>query len=303
MKRVLPFLLLIVCITRAQAAPKGEALLRAMMQAERTISYSATETIARAGASSVVARLRRQGIKRRLEYSAPPIMKGDVLVDNGQIVWRFHKAENSAVKTKTAGSTSTTDIDSIRRRFEAKTKGQATLIGRKAWVVAIMPRGKSQVLRKMWIDDKTKIRLRAERFDARGNRVETWALSNLKIGKISAASFNYIPPRGTIVTNAGTLFLRLNQAKRQANWLRAPTKLPRGYAFESAIIDERKNEAWLRYSSGTRRFSIFQQHTSDAGSTPFKRAGRGWYWQKGGNRYLIAGLPQAQAQIVAKSVK
>jgi outer membrane lipoprotein-sorting protein len=303
MKRFLLFSGLLLFLLRAEAAPRGEDLLRAMMNAERTVSYSATETMTSLDGPTIVAKVQRKGIKRRVEYSAPPIMRGDLQVDDGKIVWRFHKSENSAIKTQTTGRRSTRDVEAMRRRFDAKTQGQTIVANRKAWVVAVTPKGKSQVLRKFWVDDQTKIRLRAEMLDGRGQRVETRALSNVKIGHVPDAAFRFILPRGADVTNAGTLYTQLGQARRSTPWLRLPTNLPRGYAFESAVVDEKKNESWLRYTNGIRRFSIFQQHTDSNASKELARAGEGWYWQKSGNRFLIAGLTEAQAKLVAQSVK
>jgi outer membrane lipoprotein-sorting protein len=303
MKRVLCPVLFLLFTSYAHAAPQGDDLLRAMWNAERSVSLSATETLARAGAPTVVSNVQRKGEKKRVAYSAPAILKGDVLVDNGQTVWRFHRAENSAIKTQTAPRASAGDRSARFRRFSAQMQGETKIIGRRAWIVALMPRGQTRVLRKLWVDQQTKIRLRIERFDDSGKRVEAWSLSNLKFEKIPDEAFQYTPPRGAEVTNAGVLYQRLNQAQRATNWLRVPRKLPRGFGFESAIVDEEKGEAWLRYSSGTRRFSIFQQRTKDQSPATLKPVGSGWYWKKNGNRFLIAGLPEAQANLVAKSVK
>jgi outer membrane lipoprotein-sorting protein len=303
MKRLLLFSGLLLFLLRAEAAPRGEELLRAMMNAERTVSYTATETMTTLGAPTIVAKIQRKGIKRRVEYSAPPIMRGDIQLDDGATVWRFHKAENSVVKTRTEGDKSTRNVAELRRRFDAKTQGQTKIGGRKAWIVAVSSKGKSQVLRKFWVDDKTKIRLRAEMFDNRGQRIETRSLSNVRIGNVPDSAFRFSPPRGADVTNAGTLYTQLGQARRSTSWLRLPTNLPRGYAFESAVVDDMKNESWLRYTNGVRRFSIFQQHTDSDASKGIARVDGGWYWQKSGNRFLIAGLPEAQAKSVAQSVK
>jgi hypothetical protein len=98
-------------------------------------------------------------------------------------------------------------------------------------------------------------------------------------------------------------YSRLKDAQHAASWLRPPTKLPAGYVFDSAEIDGKAKEAWLRYKSEKNRFSIFQQHTREANNVEFRQEGEGWYWQDGKDRFLIAGLPEAQAKQVAESVK
>lgn len=284
----------------AYAAPNGESLMQAMMQAERSVSYTATETITQTGGATVVASLKKSGGKKLLQYTAPAIMRGDVLVDNGQSLLRYHRAEKSAVKTRTANRRSAPDLKAIRARLATTVQGPYTLNGRKTWMVTLTSRANKRVLRKVWVDDQKKIRLKAQYFNDNGKVRETSVLSNLKFGPVDAKVFQWAPPAGTKITNAGTLYSQLRRAQGQASWLRAPSRLPAGYAFESVVLNSA--DAWLRYSNGTRRFSIFQQRISDTKTTSLRRAGSGWFWQKGGNRFLIAGLPQSQAAAVAASV-
>lgn len=284
----------------AHAAPSGEDLLRAMMQTDKTASYSATETTTRAVGATTVARLQKSGGKKRLEYSQPAVMRGDVLLDDGKNLWRYHRAESSAVKTKTSRAAAP-DWDAMRGRFSASVQGKAKLNGRAAWVVVVSPKKGVAHKTKIWIDDQTKIRLRLQRFDGKGKTLETIALSDLKFKAIPGNAFHWTPPKGTQVTHAGTLYDRLEIARRNAGWIAAPTQIPVGYAFESVVVNT--SDAWLRYSNGTRRFSIFQQRVAQSGNTSLKRAGSGWFLQKGKNRFLIVGLSKAQAQSVAQSVR
>lgn len=272
-----------------------------MMQAERSVSYSATETTTRAGSATLVARVQKSGGKKYLEYSAPAIMRGDVLVDNGQTLLRYHRAEKSAVKTQTASRRPLPSEHALRTRLTVTTQGPSTFAGRKAWIVTLVSREKKRVVRKVWLDDKTKIRLKAELFGEGGKIRETTTLSKIKFGAINAKVFAWTPPRGTEITHAGTLYTQLRFAQKEAAWLRAPSRLPAGYAFESAVVNSA--DAWLRYSNGARRFSIFQQRTGDTKTTAFRRAGSGWFWQKKGSRFLIAGLNQSQAAAVAAAIR
>jgi len=77
--------------------------------------------------------------------------------------------------------------------------------------------------------------------------------------------------------------------------------VPAGYAFESAVVD--KGEAWLRYSSGAGRFSIFQERVSDGKTKAARKVDGGLYWQRGGSRFLAVGLPENIARRVAQSMK
>jgi hypothetical protein len=111
------------------------------------------------------------------------------------------------------------------------------------------------------------------------------------------------PLDGVEVVDSSAKYSRLKDAEHAASWLRPPTKIPAGYSFESTEIDGKAKEAWLRYKSEKNRFSIFQQHTTEEKTVEFQPAGEGWYWQDGKDRFLIAGLAEAQAKQVAESVK
>lgn len=296
-------LLAIAHVARAQSDTRGTELLRAMLNAERTLSYTATETTTRQGGATTVAHLQKSQGKKRLEYSAPAIMRGDLLIDNGQVLWRYHRAEKSAVKTRTStrrANRSSRSAAQPRLSITAE-KQKSTLSGRSAWIVVITRSSDQKLLRKIWIDEQTKLRLRTQRFDNNGKIRETTTLSNIRLSTVPAHQFNWTPPAGVSVTNAGTLYSQLSAAQRNAPWLRVPSRVPAGYSFESAVIGT--NESWLRYSNSVNRFSIFQQRAQDQKTTPLRQAGRGWFWQRNGNRFLVAGISEAQAKIVAQSIR
>gem|GEM_PF-2216232 len=287
----------------AHAAPTGEELMRAMFQAERTVSYSATETVTRSGGATVVSRQQKSQGRKFIQYSAPAIMRGDVLVDDGQSLLRYHRAEKSAVKTQTANRQLPPDWNKMKARMAASVQGPYTLNGRRTWLVTVTSREKKRVVRKVWLDERMKIRLKAQSFDESGKVNETTTLSDLKFGPVDAKVFRWTPPAGTKITNAGTLYTQLRRAQNEATWLRAPSRVPGGYAFESVVVNNA--DAWLRYSNGTRRFSIFQQRIPDTKTTSLRSAGKTgstWFWQKNGSRFLIVGLTQSQAATVAAAI-
>ena len=80
----------------AQDAP---TLLRQMQNAEKTVSYQATQIVTRQGERQV-AKIWRDGPKRRIEWLAPSVRQGDILVDDGSNVWLYHRAENTVTQTK-----------------------------------------------------------------------------------------------------------------------------------------------------------------------------------------------------------
>jgi negative regulator of sigma E activity len=296
-------------MAQAQAqTPSGEALLRAMAQAEQNAEYVATRTVTRVGAQPMTMRVWRSGFRRRIEWQAPPVMRGDVLVDNGSIVWRYHRAENEAVATRsTVGDR---DLEQLSQRFDAKVQGSAEVSGRTAWIVNVSPRGQNRVVRRLWLDRATKIVLRTESFDAGGQRVETSSFNAIQFSKVGAEQFRWTPPRGAQVTRtSGTLWTHIAPAKRAAPWLQVPSQstLPRGYVVESAVVDTKaangQGEAWLRYTNGLNRFSIFQQRAPNAANKELQKVDGAWFWTSNGFRFLVAGLDEKSVQKLLNSLR
>ena len=289
------------------STPSGDVLLRDMIKAERTIQYSGVARMARQGGPTIVVSIWRNGVRRRLDYSAPQIMRGDVLVDDGSNVWRYHRADNTAVQTRSAVRTGASgmNLERIDRTFSVKVLGKATTAGRPAWLVTLAPRNGGQAGRKLWIDQQTKALLRVEQIGRAGGAGDSLVLQRVNFGPVPAAKFHWSPPPQAKVTRtSGMLFMQLAQARQAArSWLQLPHYIPRGYVFESAVVDSTKGEAWLRYTNGLIRFSIFQQRAPDGDSRPLRKVSGAWYWQRGGSRFLLVGPPVDQAGNIAASVR
>ncbi|MBV9866815.1 MAG: hypothetical protein JO316_15780 [Abitibacteriaceae bacterium] len=289
----------------AQAqTPNGTQLLQAMAQAERTVQYSGTSTVKRQGSRPITMRVWHSGIKRRLEFLEPPIRRGDLLVDNGEEVWSYHRSENTATRMR---ATALRGADAYGTGqiagFDARVLDKENVAGRAAWIVAVSRHGQAHVASKFWIDAATKARLRMEHYNSAGALVVTAGLQTVKLGAIPATQFAWSPPPGAKVTQtSGTLYNDLAQAHQAASWIQYPRSLPAGYAFESAVVDP-KGEAWLRYSNGLNRFSIFQQRVAENKITDLRQVSGGWYWQRGGSRFLAVGVPAADATKVAAGVR
>lgn len=287
-------------LTAGAATPSGTSLLQQMNQAEQTVPYSARQTTWRVGAPAVIAQVWDNGKKQRLEYQAPPINKGDIQLEDGTHIWRYHYSENGVVQTP-ASLRHSFDIKRFNQRYTAIFLGDSNIAGRPAWIVGIKEKNGSHYLRKYWIDIAKYLRLRAEYFGANGQRIETTQLGSIHFGSIPSSRFVWQTPAGAKVNYAGELYTHLSRAQQKASWLRVPRWLPAGYTFESAVINKTNNETWLRYSNGSRRFSIFEQRTSDTKSTSLQKVDGGWFWKKGGMRYLIAGLDKSDAKKLANS--
>ncbi len=263
-------------IARAQSA---DEILKGVRASENKVQLRATQVVQR-GASREVATLYRSGIKRRLEWSAPGVRAGDVLVDDGQTVTLFHRADNTAIQTQSAHRAPVVLSGDWKVSAPIQQNGRT---------VRVLSRDKG---REMTIDAKTNAILRVK------NGGEVTNLQNVDYGAVAPAKFQFSAPAGVqILKTEGRLFGDLGAARGFASWLQAPADLPAGYALESAIAG--KDEVWLRYSNGKKRFSLFQQKTSDS-DLALQKVNGAWFWRKNGLRFVATGAPENAVAAMAK---
>jgi len=258
------------------SAQETSNLLSEMTKSENAISYSATQT-----GSGGTARVYRSGRKRRLEWLAPSVKRGDVLVDDGTHVFLYHRAERSATKTDSRGF--------VLNFSAAGSVSPTTFAGRRAFLVPVSGR------RTLVIDAQTKALLAVR--GASGG----YALSNIRFGAVPESRFQFIPPQGVALTAFdGSLYANVNAAKRAARWLKTPAHLPSGWKFESAIVGQ--NSAWLRYSNGQNRFSLFEQPTTGGYLAP-RPVNGGTFWKNDGVRFLATGISGSALDELTQALK
>ena len=274
------FLLGAFALAATAATPHAHAqnattILNQMRAAEARAQYSGTLFIVRGGQRET-ATVWRDGAKRRWEWSAPALKKGDVLVDNGANLYLYHRSENSVTQTQ-----STSTLPNLGGGWNVAKSGNNF----------VLSRGNQ----KLTVDGARKILLRFE------NGGAVYALQNLVFGAQPASKFSFqTPARAKVVRSQGRLFADVSAARAQVNWLKAPTQLPAGYALESAIAAP--DEVWLRYSNGKSRFSLFEQK-SETGTVELTAVKGGYFWKTGGIRYLASGVAANTAGKLAASLK
>lgn len=271
-----------ILVIPAGAVPTGKNLLEDVTVAERRASFTATQVIKLGDGPREVAKIWRNANKKRVEWLEPEVRRGDVLVDDGTNAWLFHKAENTATQTKSAA------LPDYRNSTTVGVK-ETTLNGKPVYAMELSTGAL------LWVDKAKKVRLRLE------NGWSSVVLSDVKFGYVPPSRFKFETPAGARVTRTtGTLVNNLSTARKSASWLRAPSQLPTGYAFESAVVDA--GEVWLRYTNGRRRFSLFQQKGEGADVQPTK-VDNGWFWKQSGTRFLVTGAPASSVPILASSLK
>jgi hypothetical protein len=266
----------------AAHAQSAADVVREVNGAEARIAYSATQIVQRGGAREV-ARIYRSGVKRRLEWVEPSIKRGDFLLDDGQNVWLYHRADNSAIQTKSAGRARNLVPQGWKLGVPIQQNGR---------LVRVLTRGTG---RKILVDARTSVII--------GTRsgANATTLQNIRFGNIPDSKWQFVkPPSATVTRLDGTLFGNLNLARRRAPWLKVPAQMPANFRLESAVVGQR--EAWLRYTNGQKRFSIFEQK-ADAGEIGPRAVDGGWFWKRDNLRFLVTGAPASAIASMASSLK
>ena len=265
---------LVAVSARAQDAT---TLLGQMRAAESKARYNGTLFIVR-GSQRETASVYRDGNRRRWEWTAPDLKRGDLLVDNGANLYLYHRSENSVTQTQ-----STPLLPNLGSGWKVSTQADT-----KDYVL-------SRGAQKLVIDRDRKILLRFE------NGASVYALQDLKFGDQADAKFGFQSPKGAKITRSdGKLFVDIESARASVSWLKSPAQLPAGYALESAVAAP--DEVWLRYSNGKSRFSLFEQKAEGRTVPPTEVEG-GFFWKTGGIRYLASGVSAATAKSLAGSLK
>ena len=282
--------------SRVLAAPTTpQQLLMQARDAAQSVSFRATQTVQRPHRATETVKVWNGGGKRRYEFQAPAVRRGDVILDNGHDLWIYHRSDNGAVQTRSAKNKIS---EKTLQNLNVKRAGSATISGRPTIILDVAGR----THRKLWLDAKTRLPLRIERYNGK-TRVETTTLNNVRFGAVPSSIFSWKPPADAKITRTdGAYFSNLDAARRTASWLQFPRGAANGFAFESAIVDGARGEAWLRYTDGRQRFSMFQQRAPGADKAR-RKVGDVWFWQRGGSRFTIVGLSDAQAAAVIDGVK
>jgi outer membrane lipoprotein-sorting protein len=258
----------------AQAPTARDVLLRSLQQ-EGQYDYQGTQsTIVKNGAkqnqTDQIVTFKRPN-QLRIEYLAPPRLRGDVVIDDGVRTRRFaHK-----LGVVEEGPAVARAFDPKRRRQVARAvaTGQLQLAmldeeimaGRRAWVLDVTPTDPSRPRRRLWIDTEFGLPLRVLQTGP-GERISDTFYRQITFNPILPDGIMVLPaPPGTpsVQRRKGRL-VEIGEAERiaHANWgrLYQPRKLPPGVTLRLVQVLEFEGRpvVHLRYGDGVRGLSLFQ---------------------------------------------
>lgn len=257
----------------------------------------------------------KKGDKQYIEAIAPTSEEGSLIISNGVTLWEYsphthrvieRRLENKQMREQNKRKS----VALIASGVDIIENGEATVAGRRAFVATLKSKC-GQILRKYWIDTKTGVELRCDDYRD-GNKPYT----STRVTSISfaptyvAGMFDFIPPKGAVVTQAPkpTRRMALKNAEKLAGFdARLPSAVPPGYVLEGnnvAVTTYRgKITLWLTYTNGLDTFSLFQTKSSELSSQPCREQ-CAVQWCSHNLRFTLVGnLPTKCSDALVKSLQ
>jgi negative regulator of sigma E activity len=272
---------------RAQKAEKAVKLLQLSHRADNTQVYKATSrTMARFGERTmeVVAAVMRAPDRLSITYLNGE-RKGLHTGYNGNYFWRqANKAaplETYAKVDLSPSQMAAKRLDLTLKNYRARLLDTDSVDGHTADVVELRPRqlidGAQGPIKRLWIDQETKLTLRIDTYNHKGQLVMSEVLSDLQLGSNVPAQ-TFAPLQVLRVASQGPVLAQEMGADveqvEKATGIRPPrpTWLPPGFVFENVGVHHRNNAgspyraALSRYSDGVNVLTIFAIKKIEGGS-------------------------------------
>jgi outer membrane lipoprotein-sorting protein len=254
-----------------------------------------------------------------------------VVVSDGSTEWIYDKAKSRVWSGeppdpdyKQLGRDDESDL--LEANYEAAVSTGEAVAGRSTWLLELRSREGGAVGRRLWVDRRNGLILRAQVFEPEGGLTAETRFEEVKFTKRQKKSFfTFTPPPGAaVVKRLEPDFMALDQAKSASGLEpKTPGWLPSGYVFESLDVLQRggKNIIHYRFSDGINVLSLFQcppRVTLDFGGKPGERvllgSGRGtlaWTpegrvlgWSAGRSKFVLVGaVPPETLEKIADSVR
>lgn len=208
------------------------------------------------GDTALLREWRLPGGRYRIEYLSPPKLKGTVIVSDGKKRWRVVKGK--AIWEIDVSELTPERLDLLSENYRLTVLGATTVVGRKAWQIAIVPKVKGKPHHKFWIDSEHGVILKGEVLDEKGLPIAFMSVTELEFlapTKFPTSLFS-VPKEAA--TNSPK---QLTKLQAQSDWsVRLPDKLPFGFVLERVeelVLPKKLSVLHAVYSDGLMRISLF----------------------------------------------
>lgn len=325
---IVPAALLILSASNLAQAQQldGQTVLRRMLNAEGSVAFIARQvtTIAKKPAITSEQVVYRAGFRgMRTEYTSPPFMKGEIMVDDGRVMSHFIPKTNVIEKRSSRlgdMQIRTAQISEKLNRGQLRIDlvGRDEIAGRTAYVIEIRPEHRPEGrIRKFWVDRENWVKLKTEDIAPNGTVESTSYYTKMSfVDSIPDAKFRLDRSGVRVKQEEGPSPMMTQKRAQQLVRFRIlkPSYLPSGFKpIGAAVVPFRGGKSIvLRFSDGVNTFSLFQtpdrilpRRFLDRLEEGPLRSGRDTYsWRKGNlNLTIVGSLTKEQIKLVADSVR
>ncbi|MCX5794091.1 MAG: hypothetical protein NTY77_01175 [Elusimicrobia bacterium] len=306
--------------TAAAGPPEALTVLRQSLEPPHE-PYTAELTVESREAGQGQAVSRRLAVRfsppnlYRREILGPGSKTAQLIVEDGRTEWIYDPARRKVWQGEPADPLfkrfgPEDEFDLLSENYDVGIATGGPVAGRSTWLLTLRARSDGLPARRLWVDRKSSLLLRAEAFRPDGSPADAMSMTRLQIGEPRDLTlFRFSPPAGsTVVKRAEPDYLALDEAKAAGFEPRLPAWLPSGYVFESLSVmaKGRRNVVHYRFSDGLSAISLFQcppRVRLDLGARLSRRVklsvGRGYRtrtaegnvlsWNSGGWRFVLVG--------------
>lgn len=253
------------------------------------------------------------GGRRRQEVVSPPRMAGELVVDNGKTRWHYSpRTRRVDITPSTLGARRPMASERLlSRNFKLAVGAQATVLGRPARIVEIVPLHPGRTRQRLWMDTETGLALRTEHLSPSGLVVDRSEFRSLQLNPVlKPEAFEFTLPRRAKVGSSVQVLATgptLEDLEVSLPFTpRLPDYLPEGFEVIDVQVFESKgvrNVHW-RLSDGLGMLSLFQatreslpHRPDDAREVTFE-GGRGYVVGHGSHRMLCWEMPHGSYSLV-----
>lgn len=309
------------------AAPDAISILRNMLESEGRVAFTAHQVTNISQRPSVTSEqiVYRDGYRgMRTEYLAPPLMKGEVMADDGRMmahlvprqkVLRMGPSRLAVLRQRTEQAAQALS----RNQLRVELVGHDRIADQATYVIVVRPRGADQgPTRKFWVDTNKWVKLKTEDVGPNRTVVSTSYYTRVQfLDSIPESKFRVeAPPGYRVQRDRGTVaLLPLDKAKSLIRFrMVQPAYAPSGYKLVGAMVEPFRGShiLGLRYTNSVNSFTLFQTPERTLDRAFIERLHEGpvrprqgvFSWRQGPlSLTLVGNLPGGEAEKIKNSVK
>ena len=220
----------------------------------KTITYQNTKPI------SADVNISCSGLQSRMEYLTGPCAKS-VIIDDGKSITRLDPSSKTAYIL--SNSKPDTSLEPLLANYQPIIIGSSSIDGRICYIINLRPKYKGNPSKKLWIDSKTYIPVRTERYNSDGSLTMSTEYTKVDFSAKPSPSLFTRPHGWKLIKLASNINdLRMGNVRSALGFMPVKSRyIPKGYSFDGYCVCEmcvKPRCVGLGYSNGLNTISIFQ---------------------------------------------